>query len=78
MKFLGLYSSYQNTDKRKINNFSYDAFIVQNLVELREEAKKNKDWAEADRIREKLGSLDIIIEDTKSGSIIRHKPRSLS
>ena len=38
------------------------------LVELRGNAKTNKDWGTADAIRDALGTLGISIKDSKDGS----------
>lgn len=43
------------------------------LVELRSEAKENKDWTNADRIRNTLGELGITIKDSKEGSSWSHE-----
>lgn len=40
---------------------------IDELVRQRQEARKNKNFAEADRLRDKLNELGIIIEDTKEG-----------
>ncbi len=45
---------------------SPDAEIEQ-LIEQRQAARKNKDWATADAIRDRLASMDIILEDTPLG-----------
>jgi cysteinyl-tRNA synthetase len=37
------------------------------LVEAREAARRAKDWAEADRIRDELAARGIILEDTPRG-----------
>lgn len=37
------------------------------LLNVRMEAKKNKDWATADKIRDKLNALGVEIKDTKDG-----------
>ncbi|MFW9799805.1 MAG: cysteine--tRNA ligase [Candidatus Thorarchaeota archaeon] len=41
--------------------------VVEFLLELREEARKSKDFATSDRIRDRLGELGIVIADTKDG-----------
>ncbi|MHA1638086.1 MAG: cysteine--tRNA ligase [Candidatus Thorarchaeota archaeon] len=41
--------------------------VVEFLLELREDARSNKDWALSDRIRDRLGDLGITIKDTKDG-----------
>ena len=43
------------------------------LIYLREEARKNKDWVESDRIRDELSSRGILIEDTPTGTIWKFK-----
>lgn len=40
---------------------------VEDLIEKRSEAKKNKDFGLADRIRDELSSMGIVIEDTRQG-----------
>jgi cysteinyl-tRNA synthetase len=37
------------------------------LLELRLEAKANKDWAQADKIRKQLAELGFKVMDTKEG-----------
>ena len=41
---------------------------INNLIKLREEARKAKNWAEADRIRNELAARNVIIEDTAQGT----------
>lgn len=43
---------------------------VQKLVEARNEARKNKNWAESDKIRDELISKGYIVKDTKEGTIV--------
>ena len=42
--------------------------VVDLLLDLRENARKTKDFATADQIRDRLGELGIEITDTKDGS----------
>ncbi len=44
---------------------------VESLVQQRIEAKKNKDWATADKIRDELKEQGIIVEDNAQGSTWR-------
>jgi cysteinyl-tRNA synthetase len=41
---------------------------VEALIEARREAKATKDWAAADRVRDQLKALGIVLEDRKDGS----------
>jgi len=41
--------------------------VMDLVVQLREEARKRKDFATADRIRDALSALGIVLEDTKAG-----------
>lgn len=41
---------------------------IANLVEQRKIARENKDWAESDRIREKLKEKGYMVKDTKEGT----------
>ncbi|HUI47317.1 MAG TPA: cysteine--tRNA ligase [Acidimicrobiia bacterium] len=43
------------------------------LVHKREEARRAKDWAEADRIRDELAARDIFVEDTPRGPVWRRE-----
>ena len=38
------------------------------LLQLRQEAKANKDWATADKIRNRLSELGFTLKDTKDGT----------
>ena len=56
-------------DELKDGNASYDAFAkaVDMLLEMRMQAKANKDWATSDKIRNELTALGFEIKDTKDG-----------
>lgn len=41
---------------------------IEKLIAQRDEARKNKDWAESDRLRDELQAKDIVIEDTPQGT----------
>ncbi len=43
------------------------------IIEIRQQARKNKDWATADKIRDSLGAVGIILEDSPQG--VRWKKR---
>jgi len=46
---------------------------VGSLIAQRNEARRNRDFAKADRIRQELLDLDVIIEDTREGTKWRRK-----
>jgi cysteinyl-tRNA synthetase len=46
---------------------------VDRLVKAREDARKRKDFAEADRIRKELGEMGIEVQDTKDGAVWKRK-----
>ena len=43
--------------------------LMRLLISLREDARKRKDWATADRIRDELKGMGIVIEDSKTGPV---------
>lgn len=49
---------------RKSNEVDAD---IEALIEKRQEARKNKDWATADKIRDELKAKGIILKDTPQG-----------
>lgn len=52
----------------KGNDANDDAAEIEALIEKRAEAKKNKDWATADAIRNELKERGIVLEDSPSGT----------
>ncbi len=46
---------------------------LEKLIKQREEARKNRNWEEADRIREILKSRGILLEDTPRGTVWRRR-----
>jgi cysteinyl-tRNA synthetase len=44
---------------------------VESLIKDRETARKNKDWAKADEIRDRLAAMNILIEDRPEGTVWR-------
>ncbi len=57
-------------DERASDSSSYDAFAgaIDLLLDIRSQAKANKDWATSDQIRDKLTELGFVIKDTKDGA----------
>jgi cysteinyl-tRNA synthetase len=56
-------------NEAKANNTSYDSFAkaIDMLLQMRLQAKQNKDWATSDKIRKELTDLGFEIKDTKEG-----------
>lgn len=44
---------------------------IQSLIDARNQARKTKQWAEADRVRDQLLQMGVILEDTPHGTIWR-------
>lgn len=42
--------------------------LMELILELRQSARKNKDWATSDKIRDSLNALEIVVKDGKDGS----------
>ena len=56
-------------DNSALKDTSYEAFekAVNMLLEMRQEAKRNKDWATSDKIRDNLTKAGFVIKDTATG-----------
>ena len=54
-----------NKEKEKAND--EDTAVIEELLAKRTEAKKNKNFAEADAIRDKLTEMGVTIKDTRQG-----------
>ena len=47
--------------------------FIEHLIEIRSELRKQKQWALADRIRDRLNALGVALEDTPQGTVWRWK-----
>ena len=56
-------------DRSALKDSNYEAFkkAVNMLLEMRQEAKLNKDWATSDKIRDDLTKAGFVIKDTATG-----------
>jgi cysteinyl-tRNA synthetase len=52
------------------DNTGLDESAIETLIETRKTAKTNKDWAQADSIREQLKAQNIVLEDVAGGKTI--------
>jgi cysteinyl-tRNA synthetase len=57
----------KDIDEKSIEN------LIDLLLEIRENARKNKDWATADSIRSELDKIGFEIQDTSKGAVWRKK-----
>ena len=57
----------KNEEQGDGNNELLDG-VMSTLIELRNQAKLNKDWATADLIRNELSKLNVVLKDTKEGT----------
>jgi len=48
---------------------------VKALVAARQDARKEKNWREADAIRDRLGEMGILLEDTPQGVLVKRKSK---
>ena len=62
LSLLGLNPSFNKTD------LNLDKEFIENMISRRQEAKKNKDFELADKIRDELFKQGIVLEDTKNGT----------
>jgi len=46
---------------------------IKKLVKKREDARKKKNWKEADELREKINKLGYVVEDTKEGAVVKKR-----
>ena len=50
-----------------------EAGAIEQLIADRENARKNKNWARSDEIRQELDEMGVVLEDTTSGTLWRKK-----
>lgn len=53
----------------KAGSDSLDVAKIESLIAARQQARKDKNWAEADKIRKTLAEMNIMLEDKPDGSI---------
>ena len=67
MEMLGKLCGVLGINKEKEKVEDEDTAIIEELIAKRTEAKKNKNFAEADAIRDKLTEMGVTIKDTRQG-----------
>ncbi len=63
---LGIYTNHENSEE---NNSKYIDPLISLLLEIRQDARNQKDWDTSDKIRDRLNELNIEIKDSREGSI---------
>ncbi|MBC2695730.1 MAG: cysteine--tRNA ligase [Desulfobacteraceae bacterium] len=64
---------FEGKKSKSLEKKSIDHVVIEDLVKEREQARKGKKWAEADKIRKQLEVMDIVIEDRPEGTVWRVK-----
>ncbi len=67
-KIFGLKLDEPREEFEKKADASVDVAKIESLIALRKAARENKDWAESDRIRDELASMNVVIKDSKEGT----------
>lgn len=70
-KTLDLFLKLENAlglENRKKKSEDIDEALIESKIEERKQAKKAKDFAKADQIRDELDSMGIILKDTRDGT----------
>lgn len=68
---LGILQSDPEVFLRNTVSNDVDAEEIDGLIAAREKARADKDWAEADRIRDQLTAMKVVVEDGADGSAWR-------
>jgi cysteinyl-tRNA synthetase len=55
-----------------IKEESIDPKVIERMVQERTEARKSKDWVKADKIRDKLLDMKIVLEDRADGTVWKY------
>ncbi|QJC28905.1 cysteine--tRNA ligase [Enterobacteriaceae endosymbiont of Plateumaris rustica] len=68
-----LFYDPQKYFKNKLNLHYYNKLQIEKLIKIRNNARKNKFWTEADYIRDLLNNKNILLEDSQFGTIWKKK-----
>ncbi|NHK31307.1 MAG: cysteine--tRNA ligase [Asgard group archaeon] len=69
---IGTFGLFEKSTDSLADNETFDQ-LIQLVVEIRDEARKNKDYKTSDKIRDKLTELNIVLEDSPKGTIWKMK-----
>ena len=73
---LGILQAEPETWLRGAGAEHIDAARVESLIAAREQAREEKNWKEADRIRDQLSAMNVVVEDGAGGSRWRLKAKN--
>jgi len=73
LKYLTSILGFVSTDRIEEDTSTITDREIEKMIELRKEAKKNKNWAEGDRIRDELKTLGISLIDQVGGEVRWHR-----
>ncbi len=71
-ELLSTYGLFEGAQDSSEGNKTMDQ-LLQLIIDLRDEARKNKDYAMSDKIRDGLSELNILLEDSPKGTIWKYK-----
>ncbi len=63
---------FEQKRQKGLKNEAIDPKLIEKMVEERTEARKAKDWAKADKIRDELLDMNIILEDRADGTVWKY------
>ncbi|MBW2194645.1 MAG: cysteine--tRNA ligase, partial [Deltaproteobacteria bacterium] len=58
---------------RSLGDEGVDETLIEKLVAERLQARKEKDWAKADQVRDRLTAMNIVLEDRSEGTVWKVK-----
>ncbi len=65
-------SYFEQKRQKGIKKEDIDPTLIERMVQERTEARKSKDWAKADKIRDELLEMKIILEDRADGTVWKY------
>jgi len=69
-----LYDGYFERKKQRwLSKASITREEIEAQIARREQARKSKNWSEADRIRNELQAMGVVVEDTPEGAVWKVK-----
>ncbi|NVM56964.1 MAG: cysteine--tRNA ligase, partial [Desulfobacterales bacterium] len=60
---------FEHKKGRALQREAIDQALVERLIAERAQARRQKDWARADQIRQQLAAMNVVLEDRPEGTI---------